>query len=175
MRRCPDHFRSIFFWSGLLVIVFTAWAGGYSCYREMTWRYTLAGEHRIGLKSSNGWVSFVDIQVHNVPPPRGFYFDSTGWFGKFSSGIAPASPEKFPSVAIDRKFAPIHTSPPSGYGVQRVRYIVAYWVVVLTMIPPWLLVSLWRARRIGRVRRVVGLGAGRDGGETSAVREGDTL
>ena len=155
MRAGRNLIRSIVFWAGLLVILFLVWAAVYSRYRSVNWSYIVGTNHSISITSSGQCLRVKDTRI------SGGSFTSAANRG--SVMIAPLQPTSgtwFPAVDFGREFrpAPVPKLAARGVGTGITFLAVPYWLILVVIIPPWLLLSMWRARRIGRIHSAAGDG-----------------
>lgn len=148
MRTGSNLIRSIVFWAGLLVILFLVWAAFYSGYRSVNWSYITGPSNRISITSSGQCIHVINTSLRG----GGYTAGSRG-----SVMVVPREPdpgEWFSAVDFGREFrpAPMPKLAAKGVGTERTFLTVPYWLILVLIIPPWLLLSLWRARRIGRMR-----------------------
>ena len=149
MRAGSNLIRSLVFWAGLLGILFITWTASHSRYRSVNWSYIIGPNFRISITSSGQCIHVIQTSI------RGGGYTAGGSRGSIM--MVPRQPEPdewFSAVDFRREFrpAPIPKLAARGMGTESTFVTVPYWLALVLIIPAWLFLSFWRARRIGRMR-----------------------
>lgn len=134
----PLH-RSLFFWCGFVVFAFLTWSWAYSMKWVMVVVLSLAGpKDQIQVVVSRGSINLLYGQVKLASETVSIKREP---MSKWSDGKGSVWGEG------------VHWGAVSAFGFRYAS--VPHWVLVACLVPPWLGLSVWRARRIGRGRKVV--------------------
>jgi len=144
-------YRSLTFWSGMLVIAFLCWAW-WDSFRHDTWRTeghfsfsNVAGAVSLGCHQSNvnSTAGRRDIAPHAAPRPG---FAAFSFIDSSSKGTLPKS-----DLNSGRKLRALLAFSPSG---QYMFLNVPHWLLILVCLVPWLGLLAWRWRRVKRLTRI---------------------
>ena len=158
--------RSLVFWLGAFVFVSLLWAWQDSMHHSTRWSRDEGNNATLALASFNSSVSLersrlapgiLELMISRAPDA---VYPAGSWSGRFER-LAREVPVKsrtwFPKPVL------------SGYleswgGYETRTGILPYWVVALCYVPVWLLMAVWRTRRIGKARAALESGSDGNGG-----------
>lgn len=152
MRVLAHLHRSISFWAGLLVIVFITWAAVDSRTRSVNWARVMPSHQRISITNHA-----LAIQMEHVTVTGGGFVPTGNW-GRLK--IVPRMADTdawFPAASWRQTFipAPAPKLAARGLGSSASTFIIPYWLIFALLIPPWIAISLWRAKRIAMLHTVL--------------------
>lgn len=146
--------RSLVFWAGLPVMVFISWTWIDSQYRSLSWQYSLSPRHFIFIQNSEASIHFQDSWIS-----PGASFTSTGKWGSLRIQRFPErSRDSLRTAGFRREYrpgsAPIAVA--RGIGIDRLIVNIPHWLIFSVAGLIWMLLSLWRANKIGKFRAGAG-------------------
>ena len=147
----PALHRSLIFWAGLLVIAFTCWAWWDSCTHAtgFQWKQLAASSAGHGIQISH--LTSLSQPFHGRRDATGSY--PAHWPHEFfPPPILVRAKETGPRdtnfVATSLRDAMQYSV--DFFGPDSWSLYLPYWIILLTLLPPWSLLLLWRARRLKR-------------------------
>lgn len=154
MLSASNLIRSLVFWAGLLVMVFISWTWIDSQRRSLGWQYLLSPRHSIFIQSSEASLHYESSRMS-----LGGSFNSKGKWGSLRIQRFPErSRDWLRTAGFRREYRPV-SSPIAvarGIGVDRLIVNIPHWLIFSVAAPIWMLLSLWRANRIGKFRAAAG-------------------
>ena len=147
----PALHRSITFWAGLLVIIFTCWAWWDSCTHAtgFQWKQLGASSFGRGIIISR-WTSWSGpFQGRRDAMPSYPAYGPHEFFPPpFLVRARETNPLESNLVATSFRDAMQNTADYFGPGSWSLH--LPYWLILLALLIPWSLLLLWRARRLKR-------------------------